>query len=1082
MAIAYHRMTPSMLTFLLDISEEESKDILLNRLKRLSFIKYKPGDVVLLHDEMRRLMIEIWWESHDSGRILRKAIVQRIIRYYQERLLKNCSEEQAVVYTSELEIYTAELNEHTLWVEPLVGLDLFRDEFDQTLESGRYDHAGHLLSVVENYFSAHPNDIPYPHYLKIKSRQIRYYTETDKNYQRSIEMGEALLREHEGKPGWENNVERGYILFSMGIAYIWSGKFDTAIRLFKDAKKIFFNEGEDIFLYRADNWIGLAYSRQGTFDEASSYWTGALKGFYTLLDRAMLSSKHQPQKKRELRRLIQGIQHAFGNFAVLYRHTHRSEIAIRYAEIQLNIVRQLSRNNKEIARARITVNHTMTYAGHSVDARHHAAEAERILEQHQIADRLLRGRLKTNQSLLTYRSNELSYILEYYRAEEIERIVAENLFVGEKEKEEALRLVNEAIEILNRSPQITKELADAYYVLGELYMLMSLPEHWKLAESALETAFKLSEQIGFRYRLVDTAESLVTLYYFWNGATEVDEASKRKNLEKIVFYSDKITLSDYKAYPSLAGKYEITLGDIAFDQALTIQGTGAVAIHQAIKSLKEAFEHYVKAAGLLKDFSELYHLALRIFYNRLNTLLEKQRNQKPLEPVIGRLDELRNIWTREQLPVFERLYQYVLLQRASEQNQEKLRELEKELDKARNVGDFGLALLLNDCLIGISEASFANGQRDDALQERIIRQLNEQVRFYRILRDEYHAEEYSRHARNFLKNHLSDPILAQALDGYIGWNEGATMYRRGEYGRLLEIYLQDELEIAWNKFEQQYPNMGSGALETLKRAEKNLYEAISAWQHSLATASTVEEQALLKEYIQRYQKEMGETKFRLGELSMLTGTFNGKKNAFCYLQEAVEICGEINDEYRRQNAMQCYLNALYFSGHYDNSDKSQQTLRKEYEQYLEESTKKAGQLFPSVIGRLRIVQGDVQFSKYFQRQPKGEEAEEYFVYRRKEDKDDIRPIRNMLRCYVEACEFMAQMSGTSIYFAAAVRVLQRRIELIEDRFALEEIQEGFPHIWEQQPNLKKHREELEMLMRFAAIRSVLVKDEDNDNE
>ena len=68
MAVMYRRMTPEMFHFLTQIPLNECREILLEKLKPLSFIKYKKGDIVLLHDEMRRLIVEYWWNEHDAAR------------------------------------------------------------------------------------------------------------------------------------------------------------------------------------------------------------------------------------------------------------------------------------------------------------------------------------------------------------------------------------------------------------------------------------------------------------------------------------------------------------------------------------------------------------------------------------------------------------------------------------------------------------------------------------------------------------------------------------------------------------------------------------------------------------------------------------------------------------------------------------------------------------------------------------------------------------------------------------------------------------------------------------------------------
>ena len=177
--------------------------------------------------------------------------------------------------------------------------------------------------------------------------------------------------------------------------------------------------------------------------------------------------------------------------------------------------------------------------------------------------------------------------------------------------------------------------------------------------------------------------------------------------------------------------------------------------------------------------------------------------------------------------------------------------------------------------------------------------------------------------------------------------------------------------------------------------------------------------------------------------------------------------------------MQSYANALYFSNSADHPDPDKDEKRRSYENLLEEKLKSGEKIYPSVMAKLRITQGDILFSKCFKRREDPLRSSREYQYIHRGATTDIRTLRKMLRYYVEACNFMAQHG--SIDFASAVRVLRRRIELIADRPSLQQIQRGLHHLWTDQEYLKKKPEEMETLVKFARIRSMTIKDE-NDKQ
>jgi tetratricopeptide (TPR) repeat protein len=354
----------------------------------------------------------------------------------------------------------------------------------------------------------------------------------------------------------------------------------------------------------------------------------------------------------------------------------------------------------------------------------------------------------------------------------------------------------------------------------------------------------------------------------------------------------------------------------------------------------------------------------------------------------------------------------------------------------------------------------------DECRERLILQLHTQVGLYRSLGDEYQATRCIWEIREQHLPAIVDPRLRNALEGFTDANEGTLQYRRGEYGRLLEYYLQDELSVGRERFDLQFPWAREGALHLLQRGEGKLQDTLRVWEASLDNAATkadasAEHQKLLRDRLKRHRKNLGEARFRLGELFMLNQQFD---SAFRYLHLAIQDARESGDTYRYDNAIQSYLNALYFSGKYDDADSLDE--RRRYEQELRDTRADPRRMHPSIVGRFRVIQGDALFSKCFQGICDKRTGHVHYIPR---EDTNIRQIRIMLRYYVEACEYMAQHSQAN--FAAAVRVLLRRIQLLADRNTVQIIQRGLSSVWKDQPHLKKGKE-LDTLLQLTAIRSM----------
>ena len=1056
MAVAFHRMTADMLAFLTKRSLEEAKTIF-EELKPLSFVKYKYDDIILLHDEVRWLIVQHWWDNQDNSRTIRKGIVQELVKYYEESLLsdENISE-------AEREIYTSELLDYAFLADPETGVKRFCDEFDLALDDGRYYYCDSLLREAENFHRENSHDIPFPDFLYIDLQKIQYSNRTHRNIQGTLKYIEGILFKYKDTPGWKEHKLRGKFLLEKGVAEFYLESFEASLASFQQARGLFFDIGEDVLSSQVDNWIGYIHYQQGRFSEAEHYMTQSQEGLYQLL------TQKREFPAREFRRVLQGLQLSFGNLATVYSYTGRFDTAINIAETSLDIVLNLPRNNMEVARVRALNGRVHLLANNTIDAQRHLSNAETLLQD--VNERLLTGRIKTDLGSLQYRVREFPHLIEFYRAEEINQAIQDKYPM---DADHSGRILEEGLELLEKEPEFEKELADAYYALGELYMLMPSEDHWERAETAFLKSLEFGRKSGFLYRTIETLVSLITLYYFWNGTSNgVGEVNDQNWMKMLRCQSELDTFNESMMYPKLFGRYEITLGNIEYDKTLKIleNKNRENFFEDALRPLETAFNHYINAAELMRTFhEEHYFLILRIMHVRMHNLLNDESKQKLL---LTLLTKFRSLW-KDSLKEIENIAQTVLLSIEPEKKLEEIKHLSSYIEEQLDRGDFRWALLLNDSLINAYTSLISQETTNDLLREKIILRLNYQSSLYRKLGNNFHSMWCIHLARHKLQS-LTDPLLKKALEGYTAVMEGMLTYRRGDYGKSLSFYLKDKLILARYRFDRLFPGNREKALSLMQKGEMKLIEVLSYCEKNLRKEGRTKERKSSERNIFLFRKMLNEAKLRIGELLMINEQFyedDGSKGALTYLQDAVYDFEKIGDSYYYYDAIQSYIRALYLSGNYDHPDYRAQrtTLEKHLTERLASTN---GKIYPLIMGKLRITQGDALFSHYFTSEQASSETYRYIPA---DSTNEVLILRSMLRSYVEACDFMAQHN--SIDFNMVILLLHRRIRLISDKNSLQIILDGLRQIWRQQSYLRDRTDELDSLLQLTTIRIAMLENE-----
>ncbi|XCN71369.1 MAG: tetratricopeptide repeat protein [Candidatus Electrothrix aestuarii] len=1131
MTVAYRRMTSELMQHLTGDSSERCQKILLEDIRHFSFVKHKEdaqkGDVVLLHDEMRELIKTRWQNKIDSDQEKKRNILEKTIHYYKEGLLTpnyvltdfSCSQlgqgnllESIVdkvkgiqsfffkrdgflsalkteteltkdelnkyspvlvkaarqeVFQERREVYFPELMEYAFMVNADNGVQLFCEEFDTAIEDGRVAYAG-LLGREADFCCKKFNASVFAR-LEVALRDVQHCIEGNEvDISQALDVIKTVNDRQKDDASWEFSLLSGKFKLWEGIAHFWKDEFEEAISLLKKARGVFIvHEGQEDLMFLAENWIGYTYYRKADFIEAESWMNQSLNGLLALLE------KEVETKTRKKRNIQQHIQYAYGNLAMLNRYKGKFAVSIQYAEVAHRIVESLPRNKKEIFRSLTTMAHVLAVAGRTMDARYYLEEAEKIYKE--IPDRLLGGRVYSNFCHLFYGTMEFSSLIEYYRAEELHQAVKTS---QGKNIPEYVEAAEKAIALLEVEPVFHKELADVSFSLGELYMMMPpakfignkwssfTGDKWTSAEQAFERALYSARKSGFKYRLIDTLERLVILYYFQSQAgDELPQEQKKRSREKRYQYQNEIEKEQdsLQRHSNLAGRYELTLGDIHFDNALELLETDDFAAGN--EQLEKAFDHYIASIFYKKKFNDdQYHLMLRVVYSRLNTLVDlaypitfprlvsleqnsrqdtrKERNIS--KETIGWFENNRSQW-EDKIEDFKWIFDQVLLLKERKVEEKKLKALAEEVTRNERKGEYWKAVLINKCLTELywTQVNTVADFEKEQYRERLTLQLNQQSRLYRLLGDYYHAKRSYQRARKIIED-IEAPLLKKGLEGHTNIIEGEYLFRRGEFGKLLESIVVDELPSARNKFEKQFPGELQNARDLFEKGEALLLEALES---DLVNKGS-------------YQQKLSEAYFQLGELVMIQGDF---PEAFRYLKKCIKLCEQSRNNFRLDDAKQSYLSAVYFSGCDDDS-----IYQEKIEQELEEKIKAENYEFPWVAAKFRITQGDVLFNRYFQAEEQNHHTDSA-AFGRKD-------IVDMFRKYTEACNYKAYFNEAS--FAAGLRVLRRRIEMLPDSRSLDILSDIFRQIWQDGEKLWDKKKELDSILQLIRMRSLVLQYED----
>ncbi len=909
MAFAYRRMTTEMFSHIAGIPNEKAEEVLFKGLRLLSFVKYKEKEkTVLLHDEMRDLVVRHWWDEQDSAKAIRRSIAKRLIAYYDKLLL------QKELPVESRPALTAERLYYALYLDVRDGLKNFIAEFQRQYERSDFNFCDLLVhEIMRSEFYA---ELSPAAQLEIDFKRVHLYNEW-------IQPGLALqildqIKDNSEKYAILQGDKKLFVEFihERGVANHWSNQFSLATKDFAEAGKIYRRDLKDDH-EAADEltWLGYAYYRDGDFAKAEHTLQRSLSEFLRL--------KKSPE-------LVGNIVDALSNLNVVMRHQGRYQEAVIYGEMAV----ALARRPRQKARFLNALAETYSWLDQTFEAAQRYKEALNILQE--ISDAMLEGRVRMGKGLLSYR-NYYIYVLEYYRWGERRDKALQEFKRGEFFKPEAHEL-EKALDIFKtKFKQPTVELSHALFDLAEY---KTIDEEWPEAIALFKESIQVAEQVQNEYRVMDALiGQLMALYY---------QAEKNPDLldgPEIQAITQKIDeLTGHHPYHNLQGKYHITKGDFAYEHYL-LKRTTAV-------NLKGVFREYVLAGDEMLQFNQdRFHATLRIFLVRLNDLIFNSLRSISIDE----LETIREIWES-----FE----------SEDRDRFVFQDYRNIFDEMMNIAGLRLQLGKGDSkerdtecgrLKKVIEIYIQEG-RDKAgltpLYGEMLLQLRldgesqyQKARAYQLLGRTYSLNENLFEARkNYqfgidLASDIQDdkmPLLKAQLLIDIATNS----YRKGQYQKEIESSRRKELVDNLPEFRKRYKGEIDTVIPNLMTAKAILVE--------------LEKQADFSKdlhFAQAVYKTRADLAFRWGEFNVIMKPGQPDKETEDLFNDAITNAERGKNLWRQIDALESLITYYYFSGQWD--------IKKGVIKEKRADIMGLNEQRPShvLLGRLLIAEGDAEFDQ-----------------------------------------------------------------------------------------------------------------------
>ena len=260
MAWAHRRLDVKMLKWLVD-DDTINYPALVEDLSRLSFVKYRePIQSLLLHDEMRDLVVKHVWGVVDPAATERQDLSRRIMTYYDERLIPMVADER------ERRTLEAERLFYALYLDLGKGYKRFTKVFDRLFTDQRYDDCEILLVEIGFY----RDRLPLQRLSEVEWRYAQLLQQRNRLDQAVSILNQTINRQPESEL-------KVFIYLTRSDCYVRKGMVDQAITDRDEALKLaeHIQAAPDV-KGKVESELGYLYRVLGRWDEAVEWLSRAL--------------------------------------------------------------------------------------------------------------------------------------------------------------------------------------------------------------------------------------------------------------------------------------------------------------------------------------------------------------------------------------------------------------------------------------------------------------------------------------------------------------------------------------------------------------------------------------------------------------------------------------------------------------------------------------------------------------------------------------------------------------------------------------------------------------------------------------
>lgn len=657
-----------------------------DKLSALSFVRMVGKDALVLHDEMRDLVILHVWKVMDNSFKFREEISYYASQFYKElynlkqNQLDNLEKSSADFLTKSFEYKSllAEYWYHLLFCDiEKYYQEFLINKFNPLLDFGDIEQADLFMKALEELNSI--RKLPKPEWNRILLRKMRiylgrYYLDEAKK------LGDSLIKELEAdREGIKQGEVREVLDFAgivkstpgkisksignfqhyLGEAFFLSGDNSTADNYFQKADncyKISLEEESDNFhtaflIGRNINWRGYIRMKQGDFIASQRYYEEAEEKLQNSL--TSLENQRKEVEKDEIKRyflestrneILQWIGQINGNRCIALRNLGKLTQAEECGFTALQMRRKL-KLTIEIVKSLNSLGLVYQKQFHFAKAWDRYQKALTILKS--ISDLLLEGRIYTNIGSTFMRREAFSEIFYFSNKNTLDDSIKDINGIYKPDLDEALKYFEISEKLLHAIGHPTFELTNVLFNIGEFYMYK---KEWENAINYFEQALNNSLKIENYYMYYDIIQRLLSVHYFSDSSTEFV-----RTMNKIDENGDKLNFKPLNQFPNLEMRVLLIKGNWLIDAFHHNDKSIELLGISKDESVKKGYEYFYNAAKIIFPVS-------RTLYNKIVELMfEYQKNNISTEKynlIVPMLEGLSNA-DRDNKEFFENFRLYI---------------------------------------------------------------------------------------------------------------------------------------------------------------------------------------------------------------------------------------------------------------------------------------------------------------------------------------------------------------------------------------------------------------------------------------